>query len=106
MIKSFHIILVALLGEQHYLARQDGQFVTALDQPNFFKLHSPAESRREVWPGKTVTLHTSTPQSVILGSVGPRDPEAASTVPLPPLNKPLRMMVVDNMSWLPKLNNA
>jgi hypothetical protein len=69
MIRGFYIFLVVLLGEQHYLARQNEIFVTALDQREFFYFTRLQKADKKFGPTRLLRFIHLSPQSVILGSV-------------------------------------
>jgi hypothetical protein len=99
MLKAFHVLLVALVGDQHPLVRQ----YSALDQKENFFFERLQKVDGQVGPARLlrfIHLHTRAWFSEVWNST---DHDMAQAIPLPPFLKALRMMSVDNMNWLPSL---
>jgi hypothetical protein len=103
MIKSFHILLVSLLGDDHPLVRRYWTFVTTLDQKENFYFDRLQKADGRYGPARLLRflhLHIRAWFSEVWNAT---DHETARAVPFPPFHKPLRMMGVDDMTWLPIL---
>jgi hypothetical protein len=103
MLKAFHVVLVALLGDQHPLVRQYSTFLAALDQKENFFFERLQKVDGQFGPARLlrfIHLHTRAWFSEVWNST---DHDMARAIPPPPFLKALRMISVDNMNWLPQL---
>ena len=103
MLKSFHIMLVALLGEQHNLVKQSWTFLTALDQKENFYFDRLQKADGKYGPARLLRFFHLHIRAWFLEAWNAPDHETARAVPVPPFHRPLRLMVVDDMTWLPML---
>jgi hypothetical protein len=103
MLKAFHIILASLLGDQHPLVQRYGIFLTDLDNKENFYFERLQKADAQYGPARLlrfIHLHT---RAWFLEVWNAADQASACQIPLPPFKMALRLMVVDDMHWLPEL---
>jgi hypothetical protein len=106
MLKGCYIMLAALIGDQHPLTAQYHRLLMDLERKETLFLERILKHDSKFGPARLlrfVQLHT---RAWFLQALQAHDHAQAQAIPLPPFQKPLPKMLVNDMSWLPDITRA